>query len=630
MKIQDIFELASGGVSRLFSTLSGFVAQTTTFRHVERTATQLLDFLRRQSPTINNMVNAYQQSPDVRAIFHHAFVANLAKYALPVMAYEGYIKPLTIEGTSYEHIVDYPVKLFFCGVFVCMFVNNVAYHASLSKALQKFVPDQDSNDPCKCIGITRLQAGFANTFHYMGNVGSGALLQFVPGVIEKVSRLSVAQSGNHASYVVKAFAYGYCLVSMKYANHGVCAKHQRAIVNNNKLYCFLVGASLLMANRCGSYVLNTIARTEDNAFIDDAMFSYLFQFFIMHSMLKAGSLSANKKAADLFYLQRHYMDEWVRYCFSRLAQESKSKSDEKSHVQVVNSFLETPLARQLASTTAVSLMLSLHGDDVKSALSDIVYYHGFSSKAAEYLSRYLAPEAVVVLIKIIRQHGWKETQALLNDLIDIASKQRAITLAKLDVVKKDDEDFVNLIAAEMKPVAELKAESKTESEVESLSSHVVVGQQRVRSRSWSSHESLPMMNFSDVTYDDYFDGDVAALSTMNAKVVRRHSWGQARQVVGGVSDLRSAGVVAVSDLHEKIFDVDGSAQSAVRGLSRFVRGAHFFAESELKQDAVESMMNHTTLMRRQSESSDDFSPISPELDSDEIAVITQRSRSLSQ
>jgi hypothetical protein len=324
MKFTQLLDTIRYSVSRLsyaaVDALAGMIYESSAYKTVAAKLESVSDFLRDEFPTYDNVVTAYRESDDAKTILHQALLSNLVKYALPVIAYQAFVRPSYVEGGEYESYIDYPVKLIFCGMYICMSVNNAAYTLSLSKSLTKFVPGPDHDHACKCIETSRISAGFSNAFHNMGINLFVNGLYVLPAVLEHFTGLRAGEQVEYAGSVAGAFAYGYVLVAMKYAHHGICARHLRGLVNNNKVYCFMMGAAFLSVARGSSYVLGAIAGDRDNAFIYDAVFAHLFQYFVMFNMLKTGTLKADKKAADIFYYQRLLVDRVMRSRTNKLVE----------------------------------------------------------------------------------------------------------------------------------------------------------------------------------------------------------------------------------------------------------------------------------------------------------------------
>jgi hypothetical protein len=492
MKFTEIIEIIQYKVSEISSavvhvavTIASTVKSIFDFvRKESPTVKNISDFMRKESPTYDNVVRAYTKSDEVRTIVNQAFLANLVKYALPVMAYEGYIRPSYVEGSAYESYIDYPIKLIFCSMSLCMFVNNTAYNISLSKSLTTFVPKPDVEHACQCIATSRISAGFSNAFH---NVGIGLfvnVLYLLPKALEYFTGLRAGEQTEYAGSVAGAFAYGYVLVAMKYANHGICARHLRGLVNNNKVYCFMMGAAFLSMSRGGSYVLSGIAGSKDNPFIYDAIFSHLFHYFVMFNMLKAGTLTANKKAVDIFHYHRMLVDSVMRSRANRLVQhlgrqvgapvvvpeEDKANRARPvrtpvyvqlpggrntrahhlelkegdgnqaqpvlrhSYAQLLNKCLNTRPMAYAASTTAISLLLSTHRQEIRQGLEAIVQTRDYPLWLVDYLPQYLTPQSLTILIKILEQQGWEDTKLLVASMINIAldARARAEVTVRLD------------------------------------------------------------------------------------------------------------------------------------------------------------------------------------------------------
>lgn len=463
MKIQDVVDTLWVETSRGLATVVSIVTATDTYKNLAGTVSSWWSFGRKKSETINNIAitydnvkNAYKQSPEVRTIIYRGLLENLVWYALPVMAYERLIKPTVVDDTFLE-VIDMPMQGIFYGVCVCMFVNGIAYNSAFDQALGKFVPHKKSGsvglnkakkpeevEPCHCSPITRITASFASAMHYTASVASGMVLFWLPRIIRHEFGVGdrLVQIGGASSFFVRVCTYGYCLVSMKYAHHNVCAKHRYRIATNNKLYCFLIGATFLSSNWAGAYVLDVIAGTRGNFFLEDATFNPLFQFFMLFSLLKQGVLSRdNKNARDPLFLQQRYGEKIMGYGVKMLIQESGAQNA-KSGLQTMNSCLDRRLTDWLASTTAISWMLLLRHKEVMSSMTEIVKCRNYPLEALTVALKPVAPEVYVALINLVKQRGWEETRNIVHSMVDKAVQMHGRERVQLEN-QENDEDAVD-------------------------------------------------------------------------------------------------------------------------------------------------------------------------------------------
>jgi hypothetical protein len=263
-------------------------------------------------------------------------------------------------------------------------------------------------------------------------------LFWVPKAAEWLTGDPCARSGLYASYIVKAFAYGQYLISMKYASQGVCARHCGDIVNNNKFFCFLSGAAFLSLTRGGSSTLNMLAGANDNILLEHAVSLCLFQFFTLFFMLKTGVLVADKKAFDVFFLQRKAVDVLLKSQFGKLDKALQLNEKKENFVQRANTYLDTGAARFLASTSAVSLLLTLHQAEIQAALKTILWYRDRPLGLLEsQLVKSFTPKTLGILVKIVQLKGWPEADKLLTKLVSRAAEEQAPLINALQKMLDD-------------------------------------------------------------------------------------------------------------------------------------------------------------------------------------------------
>src|SRR5690242_18190988 len=74
---------------------------------LQEAALKSWQFTCQKVPLIQNCVDAYQKSHDVRTVASSTMRANLLQYAMPVVVYEGYLKPWLVKDTRFEDYADY-------------------------------------------------------------------------------------------------------------------------------------------------------------------------------------------------------------------------------------------------------------------------------------------------------------------------------------------------------------------------------------------------------------------------------------------------------------------------------------------------------------------------------------------
>lgn len=373
-------------------------------------------------PVIKNLVATYHKSHDVRTVVSSSVKANLLYYAFPVIVYEGILKPTVFKNSQYGKDIDDLAFKFFGALHICMFVNNTLYNIVLKKTLEPYLPFCEHID-CNCSELEKAKANLASSFHFPGYLLSASLLSAVPQGLTYLAGQELPAVLSYPGYYTKAMAYGFYFIGMKYSFYNVCATHIRKLVNNNLPLSFVTGLSFIYLTDKGVWIVNQLAGTKNNVFIEDAVFSLFLQLYILLALSSQQSLGTETTETDLFYYQRTNVDLVLSKLIEKILNASDKKKP-KNYTRMANRALNTRLARWVASTKAISLFLDIYSNDIKAALGALVKARGYPLWVVDYLPKFITPKSARMIANILKQEGWEDIEKLVNVILKIAEKSR--------------------------------------------------------------------------------------------------------------------------------------------------------------------------------------------------------------
>lgn len=148
-------------------------------------------------------------------------------------------------------------------------------------------PDFKPCDAKECGAVTVARAGLDSTCFYLANRYvvnkiSWDITHSIPGLY-----------GKAAAFAIEAVSIGLPLVEYKFSAVGQCTMHKyKELLGSYKTYCIMYGASFVSAT-WGSYKALSWLSGEDNPYIYAAVYSLMFQFYVVLSIARDRKLPGN-------------------------------------------------------------------------------------------------------------------------------------------------------------------------------------------------------------------------------------------------------------------------------------------------------------------------------------------------
>src|SRR3990167_2328949 len=325
-----------------------------------------------------SIVSALLRSKNSRLVLKQSIPANLAMYMGIVLFYEAAIKPtlrktfLNIRESPAEQAFDMMATLFIARTALSMFVDNTIYNLCINKASAENT--QDVIVPaCPCGDTAMIRAGLASPFYYLGNIITVNIIS------------SSLPLGGYLDIPLRSLVYGQCFVEYKLGSAGLCTIHRYQELIKNNAFCFGLGLSFLITRYLCNDVVYKVAHVENN-FIDDALFGFLFQHYIMLAQLLDKPLPGNRSGIDIFYHSRLVVETALKqmcdWLIPRLRHPETRGRLEKAFKEInvfppVRLIKTILLEENLRSSSAfmrkpaVELFFDMYGETIQVAIAEI-------------------------------------------------------------------------------------------------------------------------------------------------------------------------------------------------------------------------------------------------------------------
>lgn len=148
-------------------------------------------------------------------------------------------------------------------------------------------PDFKRCDAKECGAVTVARAGLDSTFFYLTN------RYIVNKISWDISHSVPGLYGKAAAFAIEAISIGLPLVEYKFSAVGQCTMHKyKELLGSYKTYCIMYGASFVSAT-WGSYKALSWLSGEDNPYIYAAIYSLMFQLYVVLSIARDKKLPGN-------------------------------------------------------------------------------------------------------------------------------------------------------------------------------------------------------------------------------------------------------------------------------------------------------------------------------------------------
>jgi hypothetical protein len=348
------------------------------------------------------LVTALIRSKNMQNVLMQSLQANMS-YLGVVLLYEAYLKPLlhTMEHPYAEYYIDLLIQLYFIRSAIRMYVNNTSYNMCIYQATVMDNPINEQEKFCKDGSTAIIQGCLASSVYFVGNLGA----------IYVVSSVFPSSVGRYVSVSLKLLLYGQNFLEYKLSDIGMCTTHRYEILNRNNAYAFGLGLSFYCLQLGSHYVLNhNFGVGIDNYYIGDAVFSILFQHYIMVSLLIDKPLPGNELGRDIFYYSRFVIEplmkqgsDWIvlilrqqkteEYWLTKFINMVYSYPPNRFSIRLIIKFFfgtDIESLYQFVRRPAIKLYLDSHEKKIQSAIEWVIQLHNNTYvKSISYLTDYL-------------------------------------------------------------------------------------------------------------------------------------------------------------------------------------------------------------------------------------------------
>lgn len=229
-------------------------------------------------------------------------------------------------------------------------VENFAITSSITYTAGKAMRPSEDFKPCGCSGGVQVtQSNAESLVYYAGNRYLVTKLSYciTNGVAGVTKRTALA-------FGLEAISFGLPLVEYKFSAAGRCTEHRyKDILSSYKTYCFMYGASFVAAT-WSSYKILAAISGEENPYIYDAVFTFMFQFYALLA------ISRDKKFPGNDHVTIDFVG-WFKYFLeTRPAQYALEKF--LGNLYSIEKFVQSP---------GVGLLLSVRDNEIKGGISSI-------------------------------------------------------------------------------------------------------------------------------------------------------------------------------------------------------------------------------------------------------------------
>jgi len=245
-------------------------------------------------PLAPDNLQAMVESKGTRSVLYKSAMLNLVSYLGVIYLYETLRSNARLyadtEDSYLETSLDIGMVLWLSRKASQNFIANILYNASVSKAGGKENPSDylvgSAND------ISLLRASIASSFYYLVNVE-----------IIKVAE-SYLPGGIYCGVFLRSLAYGQCFLEFKLANSRQDTTERYHILLANNGYCAGLGFSFMSILYLSKQLVRSLLGGRFNPFVEDALFSFLFQVYITLALIINKPLPGKQIGFNFFKLNR--------------------------------------------------------------------------------------------------------------------------------------------------------------------------------------------------------------------------------------------------------------------------------------------------------------------------------------
>ncbi|MES2218020.1 MAG: hypothetical protein V4501_06380 [Pseudomonadota bacterium] len=389
---------------------------------------RVYEFLREHNPTLNNIANAYEKSTDISHIVTTAARHNVVYYAVPIIGVKMLFAPVRSYLPFSSSIFMVAEESVMMSLAVSLFASNILYNLALTKAVVPHLPPRGEHIPaCQCGEEQKISTNAANAILYICLLAFASTLGLSSSILPESLAL-----------LLQAMAYGYSLAGLQYSAYGVCATHFSEALNNNKMYYLSLGATVIYTVKQTSATVRNITGTAPNFYLEDAIFSLVWQQAIIFVVLQ-------EKSPDYLHNFRLSIKDYMEKSFKQYLDNSPP-AGRRDYVKRLNQHLVSPLGSSLFSMKPIQLALNLHQTELNTALEWLAWLNArtvtiIGTHIIDVFPNRFTPPQAKILSTILKQQDWQQTEAFFKlHLAKIESRRTSEeTRTRIEVIEKKEE-----------------------------------------------------------------------------------------------------------------------------------------------------------------------------------------------
>lgn len=199
-----------------------------------------------------------------------------------------------LAAQSVIQTIDISLYIGMCIYLMTQGWQNSAQNILLTSAItttagnaMKPSPDFKPCDAKECGAVTVARAGLDSACFYLAN------RYIVNKISWDITHSVPGPYGKAAAFAIEAVSIGLPLVEYKFSAVGQCTMHKyKEMLGSYKMYCIMYGVSFVSAT-WGSYKALSWLSGEDNPYIYAAIFSLMFQLYVVLSIARDKKLPGN-------------------------------------------------------------------------------------------------------------------------------------------------------------------------------------------------------------------------------------------------------------------------------------------------------------------------------------------------
>lgn len=470
--MKGIFKWMNSQVNYLTSTVMEFTSQvffseyvqeqyqtiTTQASHIKQQLDQSSDFqeyadnLKKQAWLSLNIINnpelakVIRKSKETRRYLNQLMIINGGLLAF-VIINELFLK--TVTGDAYENEQDSYLEsalklLSWCLVarldFQFMF-DKLAHILSAVFIVTRDFPNNKKHQDCKCILFNKVKCAPDKILDYAAMRGETYIL--------------MKCFGNYALFM-EAMRIGMDLMSYKLDSTGKCVRHQREVLNANKVYCLMVGGIFLsLVNLFAWQAARVLNIHKDSLYFQ--IYSLLYPLFVLSMLTQKKAFINQKNGWDLFKYSRlvvkNVLKDIIALVNRILKNPNKGQTYEKLRAALAQSTIAANIKKILlppdlqtlhlaVTRPAINEMVLLHRPGIKSTIKTLASINSipgssFIPPATDFIPAMMLSDTGAVLTKLLFDDNLNKLLAEVSSLIKEAKKHKKI----MDRMKDIHKDF---------------------------------------------------------------------------------------------------------------------------------------------------------------------------------------------